>query len=251
MSENIIKKVEDRLLDELNRYVINLEIILATRFLIRSKELKINICPPERKVTIKNKSKNKPPDLIVYDSTQNFVLNEIKSSMNPGKDSLLQILDYLNIESILDDNGNSILYNNYSLNLIINIESYKDASEYLLSTIGETKKNIFSITSFTRSESVPKKGSIYYLFELRNNKTIIEEFNDLLHSLEKVYNIDIQLEGEQLYFISTPPVQYTITILWSLIVPAVIHDKKNQEFSFDNLEIIIKEYYCRWNQNTI
>ena len=249
MSENQIEEIKERLLDEANRYKINLDIILAIRFLIKSNHLNIKICPPERKVIIKNKSKNKPPDLILYDSSQNFVINEIKSSMSPSQGVLEQIMDYLKIESILDDNGNPIIHNDYSLNLLINIESYKDSRDYILTTIDPNQKNRFSITTFTRSESVPQRGTIYYLFELRDNETILTEYNILLKSLNKVFSIDIQLEGEQLYFTSNPPVQYTITLLWSLLIPSIIQSKKEQEFSFDEVQSIIKEYYCRWDQN--
>lgn len=251
MSENQIEEIKERLLDEFNRYRINLDIILAIRFLIKSNNLNIKICPPERKVNITNKSTNKPPDIILHDFDQNFVINEVKSSISPSKGFLEQILDYLDIEFILDDNGNPITHNDYSLNLIINIESYKDTRDYLLAAIGINQKNKFSITTFTRSESVPKRGTIYYLFELRDNRTILTEYNNLLNSLTKVFSIDIQLEGEQLYFTSDPPVQYTITLMWSLIIPSIIQNKKEQEFSFDEVQNIIREYFCRWDQNIV
>ena len=251
MSINEFEEIKERLLYEFNRYRINLDIILAIRFLIKSNNLNIKICPPERKVSIRRNSKNKPPDLILYDSTQNFVINEIKSSMIPSKKGLEQILDYLEIESILDDNGKNITPNDYSLNLIVNIESYKDSRDYILTSINNDQQNKFSITSFTRSESVPKRGTIYYLFELRDNKTILMEYNTLLRSMSKVYNIDIQIEGEQLYFTNEPPIQYTITLLWSLIIPYIIQIKKSQEFSFNEAQKIIREYYCKWDRDRI
>ncbi|TES96194.1 MAG: hypothetical protein E3J90_08435 [Promethearchaeota archaeon] len=251
MLENQIEEIIERLLDEFNRYRINLDIILAIRFLIKSNNLNINICPPERKVNIAKKSINKPPDIILYDSDHNFVINEVKSSISPSKGFLEQILDYLNIESILDDDGNPITHNDYSLNLIINIESYKDTRDYLLAAIDINQKNKFSITTFTRSESIPKRGTIYYLFELRDNRTILTEYNNLLNSLTKVFSIDKLLEGEQLYFTSDPPVQYTITLMWSLIIPSIIQNKKEQEFSFDEVQGIIREYYCRWDHDIV
>lgn len=251
MSENEINDIKERLLDEFNRYRINLDIILAIRYLIKSRNLNIKICPPERKVIISKNSKIKPSDLILYDTNKNFVLNEIKSSMLPSKKVLEQLLDYLDTEAILNDNGNPITPNDCSLNLIINFESYKDSKEYILTSINSAQKKKFSITTFTRSESVPKRGMIYYIFELRDNKTILSDYNTLLNLLDKVFSIDIQLEGEQLYFTNTPPIQYTITLLWSLIIPSIIQNKKSQEFSFNEAQNMIREYYCKWDQNII
>jgi len=92
---------------------------------------------------------------------------------------------------------------------------------------------------------------IYYLFELRDNATILDEYNALLSSRKKVYHVDIQIEGEQLYFTNDPPIQYTIIILWTLIIPTIVRNEENQEFSFEETERVITEYFCRWDENKI
>jgi len=243
MTENEIEIIKERLLDEFNRYRINLEIILALRFLIKSNNLKIKICPPERKVIVTDSSPKKSPDLIIHDSTQNFVLNEIKTSITSSSENITQILDYLDIDSILDDSGVSIIPNDYSLNLIVNMESYDNIRNDLLNPIDNKLQDGFSITIFIRSESVPRRGMIYYLFELRDNATILDEYNALLSSRKKVYHVDIQIEGEQLYFTNDPPIQYTIIILWTLIIPTIVRNEENQEFSFEESERVITNIF--------
>lgn len=248
MAEDEIFEIKERLLDELNRYRLNLGIILALKWLIESNDIGIETLPPERKIVIKNKTEKIPPDLILHDSNQNFVLNEIKTSLNPDENNLSQIQNYLNVDSVLDENGNPIIVRDHSVNLVVNYETYDVPREFFYNRINNKLIEKFSITTFVYSESVPKRGTRYYKFELRDNRTILEQYNNLLWSRPVVYDIDIQEKGEEIYFTNTPNVQYTITILWTMIIPSI---KKGEEFALEDAQRIMRDYYCKWDETRV
>lgn len=250
MSENSEKILKNRLINEYKRYKINLELIIALKYLIEKNGKSISIIPPERKIKIDNEDNPKPPDLIIHDDNLLFVINEIKSSLSPSRDSSRQMNNYLNLKTILDKDGNDIIPNDHSVNLIVDYGSFIDTRDHFQEEIDDDKIDNFSITTYVSTDDISKDGQHYYLFELRFNQTIIEIYNKILSQFTKIYDIELELEKEKLYFITNPPVQYTITILWSLVIPNVPDIETKNTFFFNELEDIIKTYYCVWNDKT-
>jgi len=237
-----LDKIKNRLLDEFKRYEINLELILSLRHLIKRYKLILDVLPPERKIISRHNSKPKTPDLLITDNKKNYLINEMKSSVNPDNDILSQIDSYMNTTFVLDEYGNNLHINDFSLNIFVNIESYSSLKNYL--TTKKKLNNKISITSFGVQESLPKKGMRFYYFELRDNDTIFQKLNELLKSIPQVFYIEIQPEGEQIYFAKDPYIQYVITIIWTLIIPSI---RKEDKFSFQDVEEIIVNYYSKWD----
>ncbi len=243
------EEIKLRLLEEVKRYRMNIELILSIKYLIENNLSNLKLCPPLNKIKLSHSNKYKEPDLIIHDTNRNFLINEIKTSISPSEEDINQIKDYLNISVVLDYNGNDILCNNYSVNLIVNIESYNNVINYLFNKIDEKLRKDLSITSFSHLESVPKYGMRFYLFELRDNETIFDNLNKILRSRPKIFVSKFEREGEQLYFIDNPKPQYTIVILWMFILP-IIRNEDNI-FNIVNIEEMIKNYYGKWNDNRV
>lgn len=249
MPNDSIEQIKSKLLEDITRYQMNLEIILAIKSLIKEKYPEIRVLSPERKVIIDNPLKKKTPDLIIHNEELNFLINENKTSIAPEENNLNkiseQLSEYMNISAVLDENGNQINVNDFSVNLLVNIESYDEIKDFFLSYFSNNSK--FSIMTFSRLESVRREGMRYYLFELRDNSTIIEEINELFSSRPMKYLIDFQKDGEEIYFTTDPPSQYTIIILWMYILPVKINENGN--FTVNDIETTIRKYYGKWDRS--
>lgn len=251
MSDISFDQIKNNLLGEINRYQINLEVVLAIKSLIEEKYPEINVLSPERKIIIDDKDYKKAPDLIIHNVEMNCVINENKTSIAPDENNLskisTQLSDYMKISAILDENGSQIRINDFTVNLLVNIESYDDCKDYFLDNFSNNNK--FSIMTFSLLESVRRDGIRFYLFELRDNSTVIEEFNELFTSRPKKFLIDFQREGEEIYFITDPPVQYTIVIIWIYILPLIIDE--NGYFNMLDIENTIRKYYGKWDTSRV
>ncbi len=249
MPNNSIEQIKSKLLEDITRYQMNLEIILAINSLIKEKYPEISVLSPERKVIIDNPLKKKTPDLIIHNEKLDFLINENKTSIAPVENNLNkiseQLSEYMNLSAVLDENGNQINVNDFSVNLLVNIESYNETKDFFLSYFSKTSK--FSIMTFSCLESVRREGMRFYLFELRDGSTVIKEINDLFSSQPKKYLIDFQKDGEEIYFTTDPPSQYTIIILWMYILPVKIDENGN--FTVNDIETTIRKYYGRWDRS--
>ncbi len=249
MSDNSFEQIKSKLLEDITRYQMNLEIILAIKSLIKEKCPEISVLSPERKVIIDNLPKKKTPDLIIHNEELDFLINENKTSIAPEENNLNkiseQLSEYMNLSAVLDENGSQIRVNDFSVNLLINIESYKETKDFFLNYFSDNSK--FSIMTFSCLESVRRGGMRYYLFELRDNSTVIEEINELFSSHPKKYSIDFQKDGEEIYFTTDPPSQYTIIILWMYILPVKIDENGN--FTVNDIETTIRKYYGKWDRS--
>jgi len=251
MSDISIDQIKNSLLEDINRYQINLEVVLAIKSLIEEKYPEITVLSPERKIIIDDKDYKKAPDLIIHNLEMNCVISENKTSIAPDENNLnkisTQLSDYMKISAILDENGSQIRINDFTVNLLVNIESYDDSKDYFLDKF--STNNNFSIMTFSRLESVRREGIRFYLFELRDNSTVIEEINELFTSRPKKFLIDFQREGEEIYFITDPPVQYTIVIIWLYILPFILDE--NGYFNIVDIENTIRKYYGKWDTNRV
>ncbi len=248
MLTDTIEKIKSKLIEDITRYQMNLEIILAIKSLIKENYPEISVLSPERKVLIENLSIKKTPDLIIHNEELDFIINENKTSISSEENNLNkvseQLSEYMNLSAVLDENGNHINVNNFSVNLLVNIESYNETKDFFLGYFSDNSN--FSIMTFSSLESVRREGMRFYLFELRDGSTVIEEINDLFSSQPKKYLIDFQKAGEEIYFISDPPSQYTIIILWLYILPIKIDENGN--FTVNDIESTIRKYYGKWDR---
>ena len=166
MSDISFDQIKNNLLGEINRYQINLEVVLAIKSLIEEKYPEINVLSPERKIIIDDKDYKKAPDLIIHNVEMNCVINENKTSIAPDENNLskisTQLIDYMKISAILDENGSQIRINDFTVNLLVNIESYDDCKDYFLDKFSNNNK--FSIMTFSLLESVRRDGIRFYLF---------------------------------------------------------------------------------------
>jgi len=249
MPSNSIEQIKSKLLEDITRYQMNLEIILAIKSIVNEKYPEINVLSPERKVIIDNPIRKKTPDLIIHNEELDFLINENKTSIAPEENNLNkiseQLSEYMNLSAVLDENGNHINVNDFSINLLVNIESYNETKDFFLGYFSDSDN--FSIMTFSSLESVRKEGMRYYLFELRDNFTVIEEINELFSSRPMKYLIEFQKHGEEIYFTSDPPSQYTIVILWLYVFPVIINENGN--FSVTSIETIIRKYYGKWDRS--
>ncbi|KKL26366.1 hypothetical protein LCGC14_2396020, partial [marine sediment metagenome] len=123
MPNNSIEEIKSKLLEEITRYQMNLEIILAINSLIKEKYPEISVLSPERKVIIGNTLNKKTPDLIIHNEELDFLINENKTSIAPEENNLRKISEtlseYMNASAVLDENGNQIDIHDFTVNLLV------------------------------------------------------------------------------------------------------------------------------------